>query len=250
MPFIQTDTYELRTYECDARGRLHVPALMNLMQESANRNAADYGISIADLARRGLGWMLMRFRLTMHQYPQLGESIRVVTYPTAVEKYFIYRDFQVQAADGTRLAEASSTWLVFGHATRSMVPLPDFARSVAIPAGLTPLPRLPLKPDFATAPLLPDRDVSVTVGWFSIDVNQHVNNVAYVQWLLEALGANWLTSHSLSTLDLVYRGETQLGAQLRIQSGGAADALRHRLSDATGRDVVLAQTSWSERAKG
>lgn len=244
MPFIQTDRYDLRTYECDAKARLCVPALMHLMQESANRNAAAYGISIAHLADHDLGWMLMRFRLVMHQYPQAGQSITLTTYPTAIEKYFIYRDFQVRATDGTLLAEASSTWLVFGQAKRSMVPLPDFVRSLAIPPDVTPLPRLPLKPDFIAAPLLPDHQTSVRVGWFSIDTNQHVNNVAYVQWLLEALGADWLTNHALTELDLVYRGETHLGAQLRIQSGGEAGTQRHQLLDETGREVVLAQTRW------
>lgn len=244
MPYIQTDTYSLRTYECDAQGRLHVPALMNLMQESANRNAADYGISIGDLAEHGLGWMLMRFRLIMHHYPRVGESVRVVTYPTAVEKYFIYRDFQVRAADDTLLAEASSTWLVFEQAKRSMLPLPAFVRGVTMPTGVRPQPRLPLKPDFAAAPLLPDREASVTVGWFSIDTNQHVNNVAYVQWLLEALGADWLAHQLVTELDLVYRGETHVGAQLLVQSGGESGTLRHQLLDETGREVMLARTVW------
>ena len=244
MPFVQTDSYDLRTYECDALGRLRVPALMNLMQESANRNAADYGISITDLAALSLGWMLMRFRLTMHQYPLAGQSIRVVTYPTAVEKYFIYRDFQVRAADDTLLAEAASTWLLFGRAKRGMVPLPDFVRNVAIPPDIAPLPRLSPKPHFATAPLLPDREATVGVGWFSIDANQHVNNVAYIHWLLEALGPDWLANHSLAELDLVYKGETHVGAQLRIQSGGDAGILRHQLSDESGREVVRAQTRW------
>ena len=113
MAFIQTDTFTIRGYECDASGRMSIPALMNMMQESANRNALDYGIGIADLAKRGVGWMLMRFQLRMLQYPRYGETIRVVTYPTEVEKYFIHRDFRVLAEDDTLLAEAGSTWLVF-----------------------------------------------------------------------------------------------------------------------------------------
>ncbi|WP_332369168.1 acyl-[acyl-carrier-protein] thioesterase [Spirosoma telluris] len=131
MAFIQTDTFTLRGYECDAFGRMSIPALMNLMQESANRNAIDYGIGISDLAERGLGWMLMRFRLRMHEYPRYGQTIRVITYPTEVEKYFIYREFQVLAEDGTLLADATSTWLVFSMEKRAMVSLPDFIRSLS-----------------------------------------------------------------------------------------------------------------------
>ena len=113
MAFIQTDTFQIHGYECDAHGQLGIPALMNLMQESANRNALDYGIGIDDLGRQGYGWMLSRFRLQMQQYPRYGQTVQIITYPTFVEKYFIYRDFRVLAGDGALLANASSTWLVF-----------------------------------------------------------------------------------------------------------------------------------------
>jgi medium-chain acyl-[acyl-carrier-protein] hydrolase len=244
MTYIQTDTYLLRGYECDARGLLHVPALMNLMQESANRNAADYGISMADLATHGLGWMLMRFRLTMHQYPCYGDTIRVTTYPTFVEKFFIYRDFQVRAADGTLLAEATSTWLVFGQEKRGMVPLPPFIRTLAMPTGVEPLPRLPLKPAFGSGTFAPHREKPVDVGWFSIDTNQHVNNVAYVQWLLETIEPERLTEQYLASLDLVFRDEAHLGNTLSIQQlTDEPGTLRHRVVEGS-RELVLAQTNW------
>jgi medium-chain acyl-[acyl-carrier-protein] hydrolase len=245
MTYIQTDTYPLRGYECDARGLLGVPALMNLMQESANRNAADYGISMADLAAHGLGWMLMRFRLTMHHYPRYGDTIQVTTYPTFVEKFFIYRDFQVRATDGTLLAEATSTWLVFSHQKRSMVPLPPFIRGVNVPIQVEPLPRLPLRPDFAAGMFMPERERVVEVGWFSIDANQHVNNVAYVQWLLEGIDNEWITEKTLASLELVFRDEAHLGDALRVQqmATSASGTLRHRIVQSE-RELVLAQTEW------
>ena len=148
MAFTQTDTFTLRGYECDAFGRMSIPALMNLMQESANRNAIDYGIGIADLAHKGFGWMLMRFCLRMHQYPRYGQTIQLMTYPTTVEKYFIHRDFRVVAEDGTLLADASSMWLVFSIEKRSMVALPDFIRSLSHHPTLIPYLLYPPNPIF------------------------------------------------------------------------------------------------------
>lgn len=246
MAFIQTDTYSIRGYECDATGRLSVPALMNWMQESANRNALNYGIGIDDLARRGFGWMLMRFGLRMHRYPRYGETIRLLTYPTHVEKYFIYRDFRMLANDGTLLADAASTWLVFGTETRTMVPLPAFIRSLTIPPGPEPLPRLPTKPDFATVPFVPAHEQTVGVGWFSIDQNQHVNNVAYVQWLLEGVDEHTLQTGEIAEIDLVYRTESHWRDQLRVQlAPETPGTYRHRIVQAaTNRDVLLARSRW------
>ena len=246
MAFIQTDTFTLRGYECDAFGRMSIPALMNLMQESANRNAIDYGIGISHLAQRGFGWMLMRFCLRMHQYPRYGQTIRLITYPTAVEKYFIYRDFQVLAGDGTLLADASSTWLVFGIEKRAMVPLPDFIRQLTPPTGFEPLPKLVLKPDFQNTTFSPDHESQVEVGWLSIDQNQHVNNVAYVGWLLESVADKLLQTRELAEIDLVYRNESHWHDQLSIQTAGETpETLLHRIGQSeSGKEVLLARSRW------
>ncbi len=246
MAFIQTDSFTLRGYETDALGRLSVPALMNFMQESANRNAVAYGIGIADLASRGYGWMLMRFRLRVHQYPRYGQTIRVVTYPTFVEKYFISRDFRVLAEDGTLLADAASTWLVFSTDKRAMVPLPDFIKSLSVPLGVDPLPKLSLKPDFQNTVFEPNDEKTVDVGWFNIDQNQHVNNVAYVQWLLEAVDNETLQTRELAEIDLVYRAESHWNDRLTIRHATETNLAKvHRIvQEESGKDVLLARSQW------
>ena len=248
MAFIQTDTFTLRGYECDAFGRMSLPALMNMMQESANRNAIEYGIGITDLAQQGVGWMLMRFNLRMHQYPRYGQTIRLMTYPTTVEKYFIHRDFRVEAEDGTLLADAGSTWLVFNLEKRAMIALPDFIRQLTPPVILNPLPTLPHKPDFQTIPFTPAYEKSVEVGWSSIDQNQHVNNVAYVQWIIESADSTLLQTREIAEIDLVYRTESHWRDWLQVQTAvETPDALLHRIIQTeTGKDVLLARSRWRD----
>ena len=246
MTYIQTDTYRIRSAELDANGRLSVPALMNMMQESANRNALDYGIGIADLAQQGFGWMLMRLRISLYQYPLYDQSIRMITYPTAVDKYFIYRDFNVLAEDGTRLADASSTWLTFSMERRTMVPLPEFIRRITLPTNIDPQLKLSPKPDF----LPPDGEPakSIDVGWFDIDQNQHTNNVAYVQWLLETVDDAALQLKQLSELDVFFRTESHWHDRLQIRSRPeSSESWLHGIRHATtGKDVLLARSRWRD----
>ena len=247
MAFSQTDFFTLRGYECDASGRLSIPALMNLMQESANRNALDYGISMADLEQQGFGWMLMRFRLRMHHYPRYGQTIRLVTYPTDVDKYFIHRDFRVEDEDGTLLADATSVWLVFGLEKRAMVPLPDFIKKLKPPTDTEPLPKLPLKLHFQTNLFEPTHQKEVEVGWLNIDPNQHVNNVAYVQWLIEAMDKKILQTGKLAEIDLVYRTESHWGDRLQVQlMPESENTFIHRIMHPeSGKDVLLARSWWT-----
>jgi acyl-ACP thioesterase len=219
---------------------------MNLMQESANRNADDYGIGSATLQAQGLGWMLMRFGLTMHQYPRTGQVIKVITYPTFVEKFFVYRDFRVLANDDTLLAEASSTWLVFDTTKRGLVPVPPFIRSLSPPDMADVSPRLPLKPDYQTLDFAKTLADQVTVGWFDIDANQHVNNVVYIRWLLEQLPDTILQTGELAELDVVYKTETHWREKIDVQHQSTEPGtFVHRLAHAeTGKEVLLARTVW------
>ncbi len=248
MAFIQTDTYTLHSYECDATGRLSVPALMNLMQESANRNADDYGIGSAALQAQGLGWMLMRFGLTMHTYPVTGQTIKVVTYPTFVEKFFVYRDFRVLAEDDTLLAEACSTWLVFDTAKRGLVPIPAFIRSLSPPEMASVSPKLPLKPAYQATEFINAATDVVTVGWFDIDSNQHVNNVVYIRWLLEQLPNDVLANRQLAELDVVYKNETHWRdlVQVHHQMAEPGTYLHKVALSEDNRDVLLARTVWRQ----
>ncbi len=246
--FVQTDTYTIRQYETDAHSRLAAPALMNWMQESANRNALDYGIGITDLARVSLGWVLTRLRLRIHRAPGYGETVQLITYPTAMEKYFIYRAFRLLADDGTLLAEADSTWLVFDTNRRTMVSLPPFIRSLELPTGLVPSAQLPMKPAFPALSVAADtRQQERTVEWFDIDHNQHTNNVSYVRLLLESIAANILQNQQLAELDLYFRAESRWQDTLQLLiKPVAGDSFLHRIEHTDGREVLLARSVWHQ----
>ena len=245
MAFIQTDNYIIRGYETDATGQLSIATLMNWMQESANRNALDYGIGMADLRKHGIGWMLMRFRLTIHQYPRYGDTVQVSTFPTKVEKYFIYRDFKVVGAEGQLLAEAASTWVTFNIERRAMIVLPDFIRALDPPEIENPLPALPLKPGFSwpeTTPTITER----IIGWHDLDTNQHTNNVSYVQAVIESMPEATLRGNHLRELDLFFRAECHLHDRLLVQTWINDESALHRLTNADdGQEVMLARSSWA-----
>jgi acyl-ACP thioesterase len=219
---------------------------MNLMQESANRNAEAYGIGTASLQAKGVGWMLMRFGLTVAMYPTVGQTITLVTYPTAVAKFFVYRDFRVLDAAGTLLAWATSTWLVFDTLKRSLIPVPPFIRELTPPVVVSVLPQLPTKPTYQNSLFESADTEDVTVGWFDIDSNQHVNNVVYIRWLLEQLPNQQLETQELARLDVVYKNETHWRERIQVQhQPEGPGTLVHRLVEAkTGKEVLLAQTVW------
>lgn len=56
-----------------------------------------------------------------------------------------------------------------------------------------------------------DDDMTLTVRRSDVDMNGHVNNVVYVEWLLESIPARVWQSHELKELELEFRSECNYG---------------------------------------
>ncbi|MDX2305642.1 MAG: thioesterase [Microscillaceae bacterium] len=200
------DTFIIRSYESDANHRVSIPTLFNYMQEAAGQHVIRLGVSVTDLLAKGYAWVLMRLKLHLHHIPTAGERIQVITYPSGLEKYYLFRDFQLKDPLGRLIAEASSTWLVIDKVRRSMVTIPDFIRdSFYIPEGLDFYPRLTQR--------LPkikhlDEQVEFQVGWHDLDINRHSNNAQYIRWILESVSEDYIKNRQLHEIDVLYRAES------------------------------------------
>jgi len=89
--------------------------------------------------------------------------------------------------------------------------------------------------------------------WGDLDVNQHVNNVKYIGWILESAPLPILESHELSSMTLEYRREC--GRDSVLQSLTAVNGVgnmmnladiecQHLLRLEDGAEIVRGRTLW------
>ncbi len=203
---IHSTIYKVRTYDVDHQKVITVPALVKLMHEAAMENVINLGVSVWDLSPRNISWVLMRKCLRFFRMPLLGERIRIVTYPAGFEKYFTYRDYKVYDESNTLLAKASSTWLLMNTETRKLTHIPEDILAYRMPHPEECLPR----PTGNIPKLIePDWTQTYRVDWFDLDFNQHLNNVHYLQWMLETIADHALMEQKLVEFDIVYKAESQ-----------------------------------------
>ncbi len=245
----QTDAFIIRSSEIDLTGRLALPSLVSLLQEAANLNAGRLGFSIADLSVYGLGWVLMRLKINILHWPGDGDTLRIASFPTHRDKYFISRDYHGFDQTGRAVVQASSTWLTFSTESRTMSQLPELMQAVTLP-DLSYLPKLPPKLRFSGEPIYTD---TCRVRRHHVDHNRHTNNSAYVQMLFDALPPHLDEPHELAELDLFFKTETFLNDVLRAETVATEqpDQFWHRLSrPADGKDIVIARSGWRLHDEG
>lgn len=238
--------YTVHTYETDARGLARPVALLNFLQDSAGDHAGRLGLSVIDLFKRNMTWVLSRYHVLIHRYPALGERVEVMTWPSGKHGYFAIRDFEVSDGSGGPVLSATSSWMVIGLEKKQPVKVDD-----VVGPGYA-VEKRALEDPFASLPIPAARESEVRfrVETSHLDWNRHVNNAVYVQWALEGVPPDVLMSLWPMELEVSYRAEALYGDEVlsavqRVPEGDPAPAFLHQiLNAATGTELARLRTRW------
>ena len=221
--------FTVRSYEAGIANHVTLPTLCNYMQEAAGIRAARLGWGIQALQSEGLTWMLSRLRVSVQRYVPWGETITVRTWPSGVKGRLIAkRCFLGLDEKGAELFRASSEWLYVDMAAQKIAKLPETFADL-VPAG-TPDFELPdIGGKFVRLPSV-DGSVEILTRHSDLDFNDHVNNVHYVEWMLESEKCKVESVKSgVGDMDIVFRQAAKAGESLASEFCVAEDKTLHAI---------------------
>ena len=236
-------SWAVRTYECGPNGAATMASVCNWLQEGASLNAEALSFSKSnfDSAGENISWVLTRLKVKMSRFPKWGETVSILTFPRGGRRIVAWRDFVLSGANGEKLGRATSEWMLIDLASRKVVAIPD---SVFAAANTV---REPVFGEEPFAKLRWDcREMAGDALSFrarrgDIDLNGHVNNVHYVEWLMEGRPDAAGQCHEL---DIVFKSETLAGEEVRVESVETEPgSVVHRVYAPDGRDHVIARTA-------
>lgn len=241
------EPFTVRAYEMDASGRASPAMLCDYLQEAAGNHARHLGFDIATLQRHGHTWMLSRLRVRLLRQPVWRETLTVETWPSGTRGRLIAtREFIGRDASGTEILRASSEWLYVDVASRRICRVPE-ELAPFVPADRPPV----LPPDDTRPPEIetPAWSVAIPVRRCDLDLNDHVNNVRYIEWLFEPLPAQATTGRRIAEMDILYRQGAEYGDSALSQAAPSGDdTILHRIVRASDQAVLaLARTRWVEK---
>jgi medium-chain acyl-[acyl-carrier-protein] hydrolase len=221
------ERFQIHTHEADMHGLARLDALFCCFQEAAGHHARNLGVGREDLARKGCFWVLSRCCMRIDHYPEWGQKIIVRTWPRGVERLFALRDFQMLSENGRMLGSGVSAWLILNQDKhRPMKPGPFMQ-------GITPAKEPAVTGDVLSKPVSA-RDLSelcrFSVRYSDLDVNRHVNNAAYVRWVLDSFDAQRHDRFRIAAIRIDYLSETVLGDRIAVQAQAV---------DADGTQIIL-----------
>jgi acyl-ACP thioesterase len=217
------------------------------MQESAWKHADSLGLGFEALLEQNLIWVLARQIISINVYPRWGDTITIHTWATGRERLFWYRDFKILNADRQQIGQASTAWFVINLDTRR----PQRADSLpyVLPEGFERM--YTTRPGKIPALKQGERTFAIKAGYRHLDVNQHVNNVKYIEWVLEGFGLAFHQSHILRTFEINYMSEAGYGDNLAVFQEAAGNlTFLHSLQRTDTAELCRAKTVWQPDIKG
>ena len=246
-PNILEKDYIIRSYEIDAGGRLSIPSIFNLLQDAASNHAYKLGVSVHQLLEKNVTWVLSRMMLRMDTFSTWQDPVRVRTWPSGIQTVFALRDFEIRDDADRIIGSAVSAWIVIDADKRRPVRPTSFAKQINSVEGLRsldhPLNKLP-KVDAA------DYESRFFVRYHDLDINQHVNNVRYIEWLLESIPDFGREGLTLKELELNYLGEAFKGDRIismcRKDNPSGTRFSHTIVREEDQLELVRARTSWDQ----
>jgi len=238
--------FRVRAYETDPHGRLEVPILCKLMQETAAAHATVLGVSVETLMDHGVAWVLSHLHLKVNRWPGSDAEITIETWPEAANRLIIERRFEILDSAGDLAASASTYWLVLDLERRRPVRLP----AVVLEAmEQHEIGSATAKPGRLDGPDLVDQERVFTVRRSDLDLADHVNNTSYVEWAMEAVPDEVWANQELAEFQIGFLSECHQGQTIVSVSETTGDArgseVRHQLvRRGDGEPVARARTLW------
>ena len=239
------EDYRIRSYEVDCRNRLSILSMFSFMQEAASRHAAALGVSIQQLLAENYTWLLSRLKIKIAAYPGWNDQIQVNTWPSGTQQLFALRDFKMNDIENQTIAAAISAWLVIDLEKRRPVRIAPFVERLKPIEGSHILDdRLDKLPALSN----PVHEKSFVVRYSDLDINQHVNNVKFVEWVVEGVPAATLNASAPSELEINFLAEAfhedQILATCSPQDPDNT-IFHHSLTrQQDGRELARAKTKW------
>jgi acyl-ACP thioesterase len=190
----------------------------------------------------GMVWMLTRLHLEMKKYPRIAQDIVVKTWHGPVTRLVFPRYFSFSYPDGEELGCATSDWVLFDYRERKLMRPSALLVPYEADESLAPPARPPMRIR------LPEKMQAAEirrVRYSDTDMNVHMNNAKYADWICDLFPAEKLGSQRLSELDITYSAEAAMDQEIELKTAAVENRF-YVLGESSEKQVFSASGIWTD----
>ncbi len=159
----------------------------------------------------GFSWVLLHWKVKVFNRPLYSKNLKVRTWGGYYNKFYTLRDFEIYDENNNLVCIASSKWALVDVNTKSISRITPYAIDryeceTKTVFGENDIPKIKV-PEILGSPCY-----TFKVLKRDIDINNHMNNVHYLDYALEALPEDAYTLDEANELEIMYKSGAKLGS--------------------------------------
>ncbi len=185
--------------------------IFRLLEDIACVHSDMAGYGINQISKTRLSWILLHWKVHVFKRVSYNSTVTIRTWGRNSSKCVTYRDFDMYDEDGNLICIASSKWTLVnidtGKITRitpEIIEAYDFEDDKNV-FGEVDIPKLK-EPDIGNNP-----DYTFIVQRRDIDVNNHMNNLFYIDYAIETLPKEVYENLTFNKIEVMYKNGSKLG---------------------------------------
>lgn len=209
---IYSHEWEINFVQCTPNGLLKHTELCNLLQLTAGYHAENGGLSFTDMQHHHQAWVLSRMRVEIDALPKWRDIVTVKTWIYDLQGSRSIRALEMYVGD-KKIVGCVTYWAVFNTKLRKAealaLPHEHFIKYPEMEATSESFKKVNVQREAA---LHSERKVVLS----DLDIVNHVNNVKYLEWCLDAIDYKPLLRQQLQSFDMNFMRELQLGHEVQL----------------------------------
>jgi len=231
-------------------GEASSSSILTLLEETAADHCFSINHSLYVLEKQNIGWVLLSGVMEMFQYPKYKEKITIRTWLSSYSTVKGIRENIIYNELGKIIGKAKGLWVFFDIQRRRPIQIFDIIKEKwsfykeecmnhDITKKIEPIDSLNHIKEF-------------NINRFDVDTNQHVNNIRYLQWLMESVSEDIIDNFYLHSIDGRFIAEAQLGDTIMsfTERDIHDNSYIHTIKTKSNNKVcAIAKTLWKKRVK-
>ncbi len=241
--------FELRYFEMNKFGEASPTTILSLLEETAADHCHSIKYGLYDLMKQNIGWVLVAGVMKMERYPEYKENIIIRTWLSGYSIIKGIRENIIYDERGNIIGRAKGMWVFFDIKRRRPVQIFDDIKNKwsfcneecinhDINKKIVPVDSANYVKEFK-------------VNRFDVDMNQHLNNIRYLQWAMDSIPDEIIDNNFLHFIDGRFIAEAQYGDEITSLTGKniSENSFTHTIKTHNNKICATAITFWKGRVK-
>ena len=186
--------------------------VLKLLENAGGMHSSQVGYGLNQIEDTKLSWVLLSWKVKILKRAKYNDVVYVKTWARNSSKISTYRDYEVYNENGELIIIGTSKWTLINIETKILEKLSDklikaYNEEEKMVFGEEKIPKLVEPKEY-------DSKINYRILRSQIDVNEHVNNLYYLDFANEALPEKIYKMPECNNIEIMYKKQIKYGEDI------------------------------------